>query len=201
MHILGIDLETTGIDENECSITEAAMVYYDDRERKKELFIKVKPRDKSRIMLYAMKMTHKDIYSLWDSESLTQEEACIKIISFLVNEVFPLSGNNKLTILGHNVMFDVTRLNKLLNLHNIHGWEEVFNIKLLDTASYGELFREAALIKPKNTSLHNLAKELNIEYDENQLHNALYDVDLTFKVYFAMLDKLKGLNNGKEIAR
>jgi len=201
MHTISLDLETTGIDENLCSISEIAMIYYDGRERKKEFFVKVRPKDGSRLTLMAMKMTNKDIPALWNKDSLSQEEACVKLIGFLVNDVFPLVGGSKVQILGHNVMFDVVRLNKLLETFNVHGWEEVFNIKLLDTASFGELFRESKLINPKNTSVHNLAKEFGIEYDETQLHNALYDADLTAKVYFAMVDKLKGFNNGQEVTR
>lgn len=84
-------------------------------------------------------------------------------------------------IVGHNIDFDIQflspdiqklkkcctmKLNKsILNLKNIVG-------------------------SPKNPKLMECVEYYNIEYDETKLHNALYDIEMTVKVYMKTAEKL-----------
>lgn len=184
-HLLGLDLETTGLDKNSTSVTQIALVHYNGEQRLSDFNMYVRPQEHLNFELGALKVTNKTFADY--SKHQDREEAAKLLVHYLVRQVFPSAGNKEIKIVGHNVAFDVVRLRDFLASYNITGWDSVFSYRLIDTATIGQFLRDTGVIKLDKMSLGNLAKALGIEVEDNKLHDALVDVDLTFKCYFEML--------------
>lgn len=196
-HLLGLDVETTGLDQATTSLTEVAFVHYNGEERLSELNIRLSPKPEKLINLGALKVTKQNLTSL-HINAYTPTEAAHIITNYLCSTVVPIVGNKELRIIGHNVSGDIARVKELLKENGIVGWEEIFSYRTTDTATIGEFMRTCGAIEIDKMSLETLAKSLGIDTTKYKFHTALGDVDVTFQVYFAML-KLMRVNYGKKI--
>jgi len=80
---------------------------------------------------------------------------------------------DRFVIFGWNVSFDVAFLLKFLG----NKYYEIFSEKPIDVSSiYFYLFNE-------NTSLKRALRNLRIKFDESKLHDSLYDVEVTLKLW------------------
>lgn len=199
MHLLGIDLETTGVDPKTNAIIEIACIHYNGAEKLSEFNVEVATNSGRKKSLGAMRITkksHKDIMNNY--EALYSENAVDAFTEYLIKDVCSHT-KERITIVGHNVSFDINFMKEWLSRHNIDKWDEVFTVRFLDTAVIAEFLRNTGALPLKSLSLDKLAEGLGVEVDKNKLHTALYDVDLTFKCYFKMVDLVRGLY-GKEIS-
>lgn len=194
-HVLGTDVETTGLDQGTTSLTEVALVHYNGEERLSELRLRILPKQEKLINLGALRVTKQNLDSLYINAH-APADAAYMITNYLCNKVIPVVGNKELRILGHNVSGDIARIKSLLQEHNIVGWDEIFSYRLIDTATIGEFLRTCGALEMDKMSLENLAKALGIDTTKYEFHTALGDTDVTFAVYFAML-KLMRANYGK----
>lgn len=154
----------------------------------------------------------KDIFIKWDTHLKISEEAAritqydhnkVEKYGKRIEEFFPTIEDwlNKCDyIIGHNILgFDIYMIK---NIYEYMGknWEHLTE-KIIDTnclargIKYGMPYsRKDSLIeyqykiyhtKKKNirSSLGFLAKEYNIVYNENELHNAMKDLELNFQVW------------------
>lgn len=190
MHVLGMDVETTGLDQDTTSLTEIALVHYNGRERQSELNIRVVPKQEKLVNLGALKVTKQNLDSLYDNAYAT-DMAAYTVTNYLVKEVLPKVGNKELRILGHNVSGDIARVKGLLKENKIVGWDEIFSYRVIDTGTIGEFMRTCGAIEMDKMSLENLAKALGIDVTKYKFHTALGDTDVTFEAYFKMLDLMR----------
>lgn len=195
MHVLGMDVETTGLDQDTTSLTEVALVHYNGEERMSELNIRIAPRAERLVNLGALRVTKQNLDSLYDN-AYAPDLAAHVITNYLVDKVIPIVGNKELRILGHNVAGDISRIKGLLKEFKIVGWDEIFSYRVIDTGTIGEFLRTCGAIEMDKMSLENLAKALGIDTTKYKFHTALGDTDVTFAAYFAML-KLMRANYGK----
>lgn len=194
-HLLGLDVETTGLDQATTSLVEVAFVHYNGEERLSDLNIRILPKPEKLINLGALKVTKQNLTNL-NTNAYTPKEAAYIITNYICNKVLPLTGNKELRIIGHNVSGDIARIRELLEENGIVGWNEIFSYRTTDTATIGEFMRTCGAIEIDKMSLETLAKSLGIDTSKYKFHTALGDVDVTFQVYFAML-KLMRNNYGK----
>lgn len=97
-------------------------------------------------------------------------------------------NNDVVEVIGHNIIaFDWMILSNWL-LRTLAGENFILPVipRISDTMKRGSLF----IGDRKWPKLSALATRLGIVVDEAQLHNALYDIDLTAQVHFAL--KAKG---------
>ena len=96
-------------------------------------------------------------------------------------------NNDVLEVIGHNIIaFDWVILTNWL-LRTLAGESFILPVipRISDTMKRGSLM----IGDRKWPKLSALAQRLGIAVDEKQLHNALYDIDLTAQVHFALKSK------------
>ncbi len=123
----------------------------------------------------------------------------------------PIYFDPNIILLGHNVIgFDIFIMNNLAReLFNKTIDYNVIMSRILDTNCLAKMlnkednefkFTDLAekmikytkfFQKGRKTSLGIMAKQYEIEYDENKTHQALYDIELNYKVFIAMLKDFK----------
>jgi DNA polymerase III epsilon subunit-like protein len=198
-YFLSLDLETTGVDYRSNSIVEIGAILYKDREKvltyQDELF------PDGIIDLGALKVNKLDFnkFGLGYSEDLgksmnlrnSQEAGAKLFCNWVLNKVVPLV-ENKITILGHSVGFDISFTKQWIYNQDITGWDNIFDHNVIDTKHISNFLKQAGILNIPNISLKNLAKALEIEVSADKLHTAIYDCELAANCYFKMLDLVKG---------
>lgn len=190
MTLIVFDLETTGLDSDKNGIISiSAKVFNSNREVITSFDEECQP-DNAEIDLGALKVNR---YTLAKIDSLKTEESVLKdFCDFLLS----LKFDGELVIVGHNPHFDISFIKSKLKKHNITGFDKAVSHRVVDTASLGRLLVMSGLIKDNKVSLKDLAIALQIPYDAEKHHSANYDVDLTAKVLFAIIDKVSQLTKG-----
>ena len=161
-----IDLETTGFDGKKDDIIEIYLLKEDENEKFiSELHYYLKPNCKlSPIILEITKLTDQFLSDKPEFNSIAQE-----IIDFIGDEI----------LIGHNIdSFDYKFLNNNLTKN---GFKALRN-KTIDTIVLARKIDNAS----KYTSgykLKDLCLRYQVEFDNNKLHGAKYDVLLTKKLY------------------
>lgn len=190
MNLLIIDLETTGLDtDNNGILSISAKVF--DKNRKVVTFFDAECNpDYAEIDLGALKVNR---YSIDKIKSLRNEkDIVLQFCDWLLN----LNLEGELVLGGHNPHFDISFIKTKLKKYNIAGFDKAVSHRVLDTASIGRFLVLAGVLKDTKVSLKDLALALNIEYDAGKHHTSKYDVDLTARLLFAMIDKVGDLNKG-----
>jgi DNA polymerase-3 subunit alpha (Gram-positive type) len=188
MRLLFFDVESTGLDPERHSLIEIGMVFYDNGADLRTFdctFGSPGP-----VSLGALKVNRRSTASLsCENDNINTS----KLVEFLLS--LPSDKGDPILFAGHNVSFDVAMLKRHLLNNGFENLGELFSHRVIDTATVGEFLRQAGVISMASMSLTNLAKSLGLPTDSKQLHGAVYDANLTLDVYFAMLNKIKGLNN------
>ncbi len=192
MNLLIIDLETTGLDsETHGIINICAKLYNSSREVVSVFNAWCNARD-SEINLGALKVNR---FTISDIRSFKSE---IEVIIDFCDWLLSLKVNGELILGGHNISFDLGFIKSKLKKYGISGFDQVVSHRMLDTCSIGRFLVLTGILLPNTkVSLRDLAIVLGVEYDASKAHAAEYDVDLTAKVLFRMMDLTKGLINGK----
>lgn len=194
-HILALDLETTGLPEDNPSVIEIGCVHYNGEERVSEFSVKFQPDWDKNISIGALRVNKTDLEALALREAA--RTGAIKFINYLVHDVFPITGSKQIKILGQNVAFDVTLLKEYLKHHKVNGWQYIFNHGVIDTSGMGNALRDAGILEMDKMSLENLAGALKLDVKKELLHTGLYDAELSARCYFAILKLLRDLKHGK----
>lgn len=88
-------------------------------------------------------------------------------------------GKQKITPIGHNVRFDV----KFVKNHIMPDWDNYFDRRQIDTAGIAKfLFLTGALPDMASYKLSDVARSLEIDFKEEDLHTSKGDVDLTLAI-------------------
>lgn len=186
MNLLIIDLETTGLDsETNGILSIAAKLYGSDREVKTSFSVNCNP-EGSDINLGALKINR---FTIADLKSFKPErEAIMHFCDWLLS----LKVEGELVLGGHNPHFDINFLKSKFRKYNVSGFDQAASHRVIDTAAIGRFLVMAGILQNSKVSLKDLVLTLNIEFDPSKHHNADYDVELTAKLLFAMIDLVKG---------
>ena len=190
MNILFLDVESTGIDVSKNEVVEIACEFWQAETlvSKFNTLLELSGSNSVEVNLGALKVN--SYLTRVESELLvSRPDAAASFVRYLVD--LPKDKQNPIYVGGHNAAFDVVALKKFLADHNYSGWNEIFAINIIDTATIGNILREAGLINFDRMSLANLAKALNIEVNTKKTHGAKYDTELTARCYFEMLKLLR----------
>lgn len=193
MNLLVIDLETTGVDANKNRITQIAARHEKDRKVLAEFNMKI-GNDTGTVDLGALRVNRTSLAAI---PTLGSDEKTVltAFVDFLLN--IREDRDDPLVVLGHNCAgFDILFIKNALERNGISGLESIIGHSVEDSSSVGRFFRRAGLLDLKKFNLGNLAKALDIKVDDTQTHDAMYDVDLTAKVYYAMIDVIERLKKG-----
>jgi len=181
MKMLFIDCETLGTNENEHPIVEVSFAYMDVKgiEKKKIL---MKP-NKDSFEERALEIMGLSIEDLYNRTNTSNEEAFSEFISYLDSKVSKFDKKDKITVFAYNENFDNRFLRTwfLENGNNFFGsyfWNPWIDVMSL--AANKLLLKRAQL---PNFKLSTVCEFMGIEVKKENLHGALYDVQLCMSLY------------------
>lgn len=187
MKFLFFDLETTGFGFDKCAIIQLGGIMVDVDEN-----FNMKPLDGINLKMcpsYGKMIDQRSLeingYTIEElSTYQTQEEGFKKFIKFLDDHVDRYNKTQKVKLCGYNSLhFDQDFLRQWFidNGNKFYGayfWSDSIDV-LSEASRYLTNYRPAML----NFKLGTVAKTLGIETKEDELHDGLYDVKITFKIF------------------
>jgi DNA polymerase III subunit epsilon len=179
MNILFLDTETSGLDPKVHGILQIAAEFHQDGKLIKSFNEKCNTNIKT-IDLGALKVNKVAFGSI---KNLTPNEVVLKLF---VDFILGLPANT--IIAGHNVSFDINFLKEWLTVNGVTGWGSIFSHRVLDTYPLAAYLKEIGAIKTDKLHLENIAEALNIAVNKSDLHSAQYDVELTAKIYYKIVE-------------
>jgi len=118
--------------------------------------------------------------------AIPQAQASYQFRSF-INGHTKLIGLPPLTVIGHNVRMDVEFTKQNL----LPEWEQYFSRRHIDTASVAQFLQiTGKLPKDLVCSLSELVTYFKLAVDQNTMHDAKVDTELTLAVFKKMIDLL-----------
>lgn len=192
MKLLFYDLETTGFGFEKCAIIQLAgiMVDIDTQNSIKPLEainLKMKPRQGKIVDKRALEVNNYSVEEImsWEDDHTAYE----KFMKFILKYVDKFNSMDKIKLCGYNNShFDADFLRQwfIENKDNYFGsyfWTEQIDV-MCEAARYLINYRPIM----NNFRLGNVAEFLGIKLDENSLHDGLYDVKITLKLFKKILD-------------
>ena len=182
MKIFAYDLETTGTNPGQHGIHQIAGIILIDGKEKERFEIKLRPNPKAKIdpeALKACNVTEEQIMAYQPMEDGYQE-----LIGILGKHVNKFDKKDKFFTLGYNnAGFDDNFLRGLFlqNGDVYYGswfWSHCLDVMILAT-------RQLAIVRPQmvDFKLKTVAAQMGIQVDESKLHDAVYDVELTYEIF------------------
>lgn len=187
-NILFFDTETTGLNPDTDSVIQIAAQYYQNGRKVSEFETKVAPYRKSTGLgaLATNKTTPAQMLQYPNPQS-----ACDQFVAYITS-LPGFNKWNKIIPAAHNATFDIRFLQNFLTVHGYRGWEDIFSHRVVDTAPIARFLIDAGAIDSKSASLGTVAEALGIERDEEKQHEAMYDTELCAKLYYTMIELVKG---------
>jgi DNA polymerase III subunit epsilon len=177
--ILFIDTETGGLDPNQNSLLSVALVIW----QKFEIIDSTEILIDDGILNVSEKAIEINKIDLSEHKikALNSRDAINNFQKFLIKH-FP--QNEKITLGGHNINFDVNFLRHFLVRHN-YDWYKRFSHRLVDTATILYYLYLSEKLKEKAISSDEAFKLFGIKVD--QRHSALGDAIATAKLFTSLL--------------
>jgi DNA polymerase-3 subunit epsilon len=177
--LLFIDTETGGLDPDKHSLLSLAMVVWENMEilDSQEILVNdgVLVATKEALSINKINLEeHKQL-------AVTSTEAMEKLLAFL-HQHFP--GQDKITLAGHNVHFDVSFLKVFFTRNNMN-FSDLFSHRVIDTSSILHYLYLAGRLKQKATSSDKAFELFNIRVEGR--HTALGDAVATAKLFNKLL--------------
>lgn len=183
------DLETTGLDFNRHAIIQIAGTILVNDEVKESFNFKMKPFKGAEIDPGALKANNTTEAEINKYDEPT--EAFQKFIGVLTPHINRFDRNDKAFLVGYNnAKFDDQFLRQWFewNKDRFYGsWFYSNSIDVMPLASQYLISRRHFM---PNFKLSSVANELGIIYDSDGLHDALFDVALTLRIYEVITHRL-----------
>ena len=187
MKLLFFDLETTGFGFDKCAIIQIGAILIDLKtdmtlEPIDAVNLKMKPAKGKWIDRRALEINGISIDEMnsWQDPKIAYE----KLIKFLDKHVDKFNKMDKIKLIGYNSMhFDIDFLRQFFKDNGDEFFGSYFWSDSIDVMS--EASRYLTFYRPIMNSfkLGNVAKTLGIKIDEKSLHDGLYDIKLTYKIF------------------
>lgn len=189
-HLIAVDLETTGLDPNYNEIIEIGAIILDEDLVEMDRFHRmVRP-------LYPQRAINKGFNAFARSHIDPLNLELHPFIHTIITEFnqWLLKHNNliesaHLSLLGQNIKFDYSFLQAAYEAANIYFPFDYHAISI--ESIYVALYTAKHNCLPDKISLINICEELQIEFDSNQHHGALYDIEKTIEAFKDMLAIVK----------
>ncbi len=182
MKQLFYDLETTGVKPHKHGVHQIAGIIVIDGTEKESFNIKMQPHPNAEITDQALKIcgiTKDDLENYQPMESAKKEFT--KLISKYVNRY---DKHDKFHLTGYNSRaFDDKFLRAFFEYNNDPYFGSYFWADSLDVLVLASYALRNEREKLYNFQLGTVAKYIGIDFDENEAHDALYDVKKTLELY------------------
>ena len=180
-----IDTETTGAgSEKKCSIWQIAIIITDDNLNEVDrVNLKFKPREGCTLEEGALEKTGMSVEKFRALE-MSYGDAYKNLIAFLERLINRFDKKDKLQFVAYNAQFDARFLRQFFldNGDNYYGsWFWHPPICLMMHAAW--MTRKVRKDWDSNFRLESLCKAAGINFNEEEAHDALYDVEKTIELY------------------
>lgn len=176
------DLETTGVRYWKNGIHQISGMVVIDGEVKEEINIKCQPYKDALIedeALAVAGVTREDLKGYMPFQG-----AYVELIKLLSKYVDKFNKKDKFYLVGYNnASFDNDFLRALFVQNGDNYFGSFFWSNSLDVMVLASMHLIKVRKKMENFKLKTVAKELGIEVDESKLHDAKYDLHLTYQIF------------------
>ncbi|WP_444438355.1 3'-5' exonuclease [Pseudomonas sp. A6] len=182
-----LDLETSGINPNKHSVLEIGLVPLDDKIEPFHAYIK----SKNIIWSEYAKDNFKKFSSEWEINAISPEKAVRNLSQYIKNNF----SNKKITLIGHNIGFDISFLKKLAfdaNLDEIPG----ISHRAVDTHTLLYILNSQGKIPDSALTSDGAFDHFGVTPPSKLRHTALGDAIATQKLFKNIL-KLLDVNQIK----
>lgn len=176
-----IDVETTGVEHWRNSVHQISGAVYIDNEQKETFDFKVRPHEKAKIELEALKIGGLTLEQVLAYPH--RMEAYKGLTDILTRYVSKYDKTDKFFFCAYNAHFDNAFTRAFFkqcgdNYFGSFFWSNPIDVMVLA----GEHLKD---VRPQmeNFKLMTVARQLGIEIKEEELHNAIYDIEITKQVY------------------
>lgn len=185
---LVIDTETGGLDpQRNTLLTASFRVLDNDLKQVDALDLFMAPDDEYRVNASALGVNRIDILA-HSKVAINMLEARLRLVELLDRWSKP----NRLTVVGHNVGFDLAFIHH--QLLSKHEWEKRVSYRVMDTQVVAMYLQIAGRLKAGSTSLKALAFALGVP--QRAAHTAADDAEVTAEVFRRLVDY--GKKNSQE---
>lgn len=186
MKIFWVDLETTGLDTNKCSIHQLAALVEVDGVIVEKIDLRMRPIEGGELSNKALSMSGMTLEEMQRlPDPFYQFKQLFSILSKYVSdkpfERFYMNGKNVL-------MYDLPILKRYMKLYGFE-FTDYFYRRVADVQvdSLGWMLRNDPSYLDKNSkgglTLGNLCKYFKIPLDGSRFHEALYDIEMTRELF------------------
>lgn len=182
LKLLFFDSETTGLDSGKNGMHQMSGSVVIDGVVKEYFDIKFQPFKGCKIVEEALKvsgLTKKDL----KKREMTDKDAYQQLCDIMSKYVDKYNKKDKFFLVGYNVGFDLSFLHELFKRNedkylNSYIWSN--SIDVMTLAGFHLMNVRQNMFKFRQLDVLN---ELKIEFNENELHDALYDIIMCMKIY------------------
>lgn len=187
--ILFYDVETTGLDKNKHSIIQLSAILDQDGEEIDRLDLEIQPHPKALIEESALQANG---HRREDFPNYLEFKEAFRIFkTFLKTYVDPYDRKDKIHLAGfRNASFDDGFLRKYFELCSDKSFGSFFWSDSIDVSSKASDHLKEVRETMPSFKLHRVAKTLGMEVDDDNLHDSMYDTELTRGVYWLIEDEL-----------
>ena len=181
--ILFYDLETTGVDSKKNGIHQISGMLQVDGSIVEEFNIKFRPDDNIVVEPEALAVSNLTIADI-EARELLENDAYRKFIKIVSNHCDKYNKVDKMYLCGYNnAAFDNQFLREFFLRQGDKYFGSWFWSNSLDVMVFASMLLSRKRASMENFKLKTVAKACGIEVDEEQLHDALYDVKLTKQIF------------------
>lgn len=147
----------------------------------KQLFIDVEttPTGKIRQIGYIYTFEGK-IISTGDIKSGNIYERFITALDKMVDKFNP---KDKLYFMAYNASFDTEHVRRMFKDNNNNYYASYFHVPSVDVMQVAAIYLMGKRGQPENFKLGTVAKFMGVEVVNSKLHDGLYDIQITHKLY------------------
>lgn len=176
-----VDIETTGVEPNNCGVVQIAMIIEIDDVVEEALNLKCRPFGGDEIMQSALDIIRKTEEELNEyQEPVSIHKALLDIMDKYVNRYDP---RDKFWFIGYNSHFDDQFLRKWFSKCGDKYYGSWFWWPPLDVAQFAAEYLQNERADMPNFKLATVAKHFGLKHDEAEMHDATADVVLTRDIY------------------
>lgn len=185
-----VDLETTGVNPKQNAVIQiAGRVWIPAQETEEDFDFLVRPFQRKHVDPEALKVNHRTLQEIKAfPEPSKQHKALTTLLEHYVDKY---DRQDKFVFVGYNASFDFNFMWQWFLDCDDKFFGSLFFTPCLDVMQFAFLLLHRERASMPNFKLATVAKHLEITVNENELHDAMYDIELTYSIFQRLTTRLK----------
>lgn len=198
MKILWFDIESTGVNVYKNDIIEFACLVEIDYKIVDKKVWQMQPISYEHVSDEALEITGKTLNEIKSYEPAPA--TFMEMISFFNKYIDKYDKKDKFYPAGYNVIkFDLPMLKNFFFKNNHKYFGSYFNYSCIDVypLAVAHQYYYKHEFRPENFKLITVAETLGVDFSEEKLHGALYDIEITRQIFLEISKNLHDFDIGK----